>query len=145
MNCKLFCLFSVLFDAILTLLLSFVFHNGHKFFDVINVCCCCCLILPLVFAHFLNIGISHQSNASFFTPLSYLLWRLSFRSYTSFFLKNTWICCVVLSVPHLVDNYAKIVDERGRNLMCERTLPSRLVWFIHNFLCNLRKLNKNVN
>ena len=32
-----------------------------------------------------------------------------------------------LSVPHLVDNYAKIVDERGRNLMCDRTLPSLLV------------------
>ena len=30
-------------------------------------------------------------------------------------------------LPHLVDNYAKIVDERGRNLMCDRTLPSRLV------------------
>ena len=37
---------------------------------------------------------------------------------------NFW---VFLSVPHLVDNYAKIVDGRGRNLMCHRTLPSRLV------------------
>ena len=32
-----------------------------------------------------------------------------------------------LSVPNLVDNYAKVVDERGRNLMCNRTLPSLLV------------------
>ena len=64
-----------------------------------------------------------------FLLLSYLLWRLSFRSYTSFFLKNTWIFCVFPSVPHLVDNYAKIVDERGRNLMCDRSLPSRLVCF----------------
>ena len=24
----------------------------------------------------------------------------------------------------MVENYAKIVDERGRNLMCDRTLPS---------------------
>ena len=39
---------------------------------------------------------------------------------------NFW---VFLSVPHLVDNYAKIVDGRGRNLMCHRTLPSRLVFF----------------
>ena len=37
---------------------------------------------------------------------------------------NFW---VFLSVPHLVDNYVKIVDGRGRNLMCHRTLPSRLV------------------
>ena len=37
---------------------------------------------------------------------------------------NFW---VLLSVPHLVDNYAKFVDGRGRNLMCHRTLPSRLV------------------
>ena len=40
--------------------------------------------------------------------------------------------CVFLSVPHLVDNYAKIVDERVRNLMCDRTLPSRLVSYIMN-------------
>ena len=51
------------------------------------------------------------------------------------FLKKTWAFLgfaknkfwVFLSVPHLVDNYAKIVDGRGRNLMCHRTLPSRLV------------------
>ena len=42
--------------------------------------------------------------------------------------------CVFLSVPHLVDNYAKIVDGRGRNLMCHRTLPSRLVSFIDDLL-----------
>ena len=112
--------------------IKFCFLNGHKFTDVINVCCCC-LILPLVFARFLNIGISHQPNASFFTPLSYLLCRLSFRSYTSFFLKNTWIFCVFLSVPLLVDNYARIVDEWGRNLMCNRTLPSRLVCILKIF------------
>ena len=32
-----------------------------------------------------------------------------------------------LSLPHLVDNYAKFVDGLGRNLMCHRTLLSRLV------------------
>ena len=54
------------------------------------------------------------------------------------FLKKTWAFLgiaknnfwVLLSVPHLVDNYAKFVDGRGRNLMCHRTLPSRLVFFI---------------
>ena len=35
-----------------------------------------------------------------------------------------------LSVPYLVDNYAKILDGRGRNLMCHRTLLSRLVTVI---------------
>ena len=43
------------------------------------------------------------------------------------------------SVPHLVDNYAKIVDERGRNLMCDRTLPSRLVRFMPK-ICFLSQL-----
>ena len=38
---------------------------------------------------------------------------------THFLLKNT--------VPHLVDIYAKNMDERGRNFMCKRTLPSLLV------------------
>ena len=63
-----------------------------------------------------------------------LHWVICFGGYlfvhTSFFffLKNTWIFCVFLAVHHLVDNYAKIVDERGRNLMCDRTLPSRLVF-----------------
>ena len=47
---------------------------------------------------------------------------------------NFW---VFLSVPHLVDNYAKIVDGRGRNLMCHRTLPSRLVQFnSERFACS---------
>ena len=95
-NYKLFCLFSVLSDAILTLLWSFVFQNGYKFFDVINVCC---LILPFVFVRFLNIGISHQSNASLFTSLTYLLWRLSFRSYTNFFFEKylNFLCFSICS------------------------------------------------
>ena len=61
-------------------------------------------------------------------------------------MKKTWaflgfaknIFWVFLSVPHLVDNYAKIVDGRGRNLMCHCTLPSRLFWLIFNL-----KLSKN--
>ena len=58
-----------------------------------------------------------------------MLWRLSFRSYTKFFRKKLEFLGF-LSVPHLVDNYAKIVDERGRNLMCNRKLPSLLVDFL---------------
>ena len=34
----------------------------------------------------------------------------------------------IFYVPHIADNPASIVDERGRNLMCDRTLPSRLVF-----------------
>ena len=49
---------------------------------------------------------------------------LSFRSYTSFFEKYLNFFFVFPSVSHLVDNYTKIVDERGRNLMCDRKLPS---------------------
>ena len=51
-----------LFDGMFTLLLSFVFKNGHKVFDVNNVCFC--LILLFSLTRFLNIGISQQSNAS---------------------------------------------------------------------------------
>ena len=37
-----------------------------------------------------------------------------------------------LSVPHLVENYAKIVDERGRNFMCDRTfITLRLLLLMH--------------
>ena len=33
-----------------------------------------------------------------------------------------------LSVPHLINIYAKNLDEQGRNFMCERTLSSLLVF-----------------
>ena len=54
-------------------------------------------------------------------------------------LKNTSIFGGFLSVPHLVDNYSKIVDERGRNLMCDFTLSSLLVPII-----NLQLISLNV-
>ena len=83
-NCELFGLVSILSDAILTFLIKFCFFKTDvKFFDVI-IHCCCCLILLFVLTRFLNIGITLQSNASLFTPLSYLLWSLSFRSYTNY-------------------------------------------------------------
>ena len=117
------------------ILLSNLVFKRDKFFDVINVCCCCCLILLFVLTRFLNIDILQHSNASIFTPLSYL--RIYLSVHTEFFEKELdffgirkkyfW---VFPSVSHLVDNYAKIVDGRGRNLMCHRTLPSRLVHFI---------------
>ena len=53
---------SVLSDTILILSLGFVFQNGQKFFDAINVCCC--LILLFVLARFVKTGKSHPSKAS---------------------------------------------------------------------------------
>ena len=44
-----------------------------------------------------------------------------------FFFKKKVDFLGFLTVPHLVDNYAKIVDEPVRNLMCDSTLPSLLV------------------
>ena len=46
--------------------------------------------------------------------------------YTNF-LKNILTLGSFPSVPNMVDNYAKNVDERGRNFMCEHTLPSLFV------------------
>ena len=68
-----------------------------------------------------------------FYATEFVLWWLPFRSFTIFFEKYLNFG-VFLSVPHLVDNYNKIVDERGRNLLCDRTLPSLLVvdlWLNH--------------
>ena len=42
-----------------------------------------------------------------------------------------------LFVPHLVENYAEIVDERGRNLMCDWVLPILLVHFYAQFQLSL--------
>ena len=125
---KLFCSVSDKSYPILTFVLNFLII-GHKFLDVINVCCCC-LIFLFVLPRFLNNGKSHQSNAAFFTPLNYLLWRQYFCSFTNF-LKNSLISGGFLSVPHFVDNYAKNVDERAWKFMCQLTLPSLLV--ISNF------------
>ena len=53
------------------------------------------------------------------------IYQFSLKNYFEKYL-NFW---VFLSVPHLVDNFAKIVDKRGRNLICGCTLPSLLVSF----------------
>ena len=73
--------------------------------DLINVCSCC-LILLFLLTRFLNNVSSHQSNASFFTPLSLNALEAIFLFIHHFFLN---ICFLggFLSVPHLVDNYAK--------------------------------------
>ena len=78
-----------------------------------------------------------RSSSLAFLKSSYLInlihhfllhWVICFGGYlfvhTPVFFSNT---PVFLSVTHLVHNYAKIVDEWGRNRMCDRTLPSRLV------------------
>ena len=142
---KLFGVVLVLFDGMVTVLSKYVF-KADKVFDVINVCCCC-LILMFALTRLLNIGISHQSGASFFTPLGYLLWRLSFCSYVFFNIlwffgfsfeffgiskNNFW---VFLSNPHLVDNYDQIGDDRGRNFLCDRTLRSLFVKLYDKNLC----------
>ena len=69
-----------------------------------------------------------------------LHWFICFVGYifvhTPVFLKDTWNFCVFLSVPHFVENYAKIVDERGRNITdCTRRLhitepPCFLYWLL---------------
>ena len=142
---ELFCLILVLSEGMVIVLLNYVF-KGDKVFDVIIVCCCC-LILLFALTRLLNIGISHQSGASFFTPLGYLLWKLSFCSYTfliyfgflgfsfGFFRiskNNFW---VFLSNPHSKDNYAQIGDDRGRNFLCDRTLRSLFVKLYDKNLC----------
>ena len=103
-----------------------MFFKKDKIFNVINICCC--LILPFVFARFLNIGLSINLMHHFL-----LHWIICFGGYLFFhtpvFFEKYLTFCVFPSVPHLVDNYAKTVDERGRNLMCDRTLPSLFVYF----------------
>ena len=109
--------------------INFCFLKRTKFFDVFNVCCCCCcLILLFVLTRFLNICISQQFNASIFTQLSYLLWTLSYRSYT-IFLKITWDFMGFLVFPKsnfwvlylfliCVDNYADKVWMGGVGTLC---------------------------
>ena len=81
--------------------------------------CCLSWLAFLILAHIINL-----------MHIIFLHWVICFGGYlfvhTLFFKKysNFW---PFLSVPHLVDNYAKIVDERGRNFMCNRKLPSLLV------------------
>ena len=58
------------------------------------------------------------------------------------------LICYFFSIPHLVDNYVKNEDERGRKLMCERTLPSLLVFFLFERVLNCSKIfqsNFNLN
>ena len=71
-------------------LLSFVFWNGPKAFDVIINVCCCCLIPLFVSTRFLNIGISHQSSVSFFL-LQWVVCLGGFSFIRYFFEKNTWV------------------------------------------------------
>ena len=72
----------------------------------------------------------------FFCPLSFfafflIVHTLFFRKILGFLSFPKIIFGFFLSVPHLVDNKVKIVDEPGgggRNLMCDRTLSSLLVY-----------------
>ena len=92
------------------------------------------MILLFVLTRSLNIDILQQSNASIFTPLSYLFWRLSYRSYGIFwkrlglFWDSQKIIFGFFYLFLIWSPIHKIVDGRGRNLMCHCTLPSRLVY-----------------
>ena len=44
-------------------------------------------------------------------------------------LNNIYVFKIFLSLPHLVANEVKNVDELGRNIMCDRTLHSLLVFY----------------
>ena len=61
------------------------------------------------------------------------------------FLKNTRILGGVLSVPHLMDIYAKSAGERGRTFMCKRTLPSLLVSFMGCYGISYVNFSKNID
>ena len=73
-----------------------------------------------------------------FTLLTYLSWR-------HFFVHQfnqceiSWKFCI--SSSHLVENEAKLMDKRGRNIMCKRTFPNLFVsiwwWTKHSILLNL--------
>ena len=105
-------------------------ENGYRVLDVINFCCYCCLILLFVLTCFLMMFDLINVIRHFFTPLSYLRWKRSLSSNTFLQRILTWTFEGFLSVPHLVDVYAKNADEQGRNFMCKRTLPSLLVIYV---------------
>ena len=89
-------------------------------FVVVVWFCCLSWLAFLILAYLINL-----------MPHLLLPWVICFGGYlffyTPIFFEKYLIFWVFLSLPHLVDNYVKIVDERGRNLMCDCILPSRLV------------------
>ena len=101
MKYRLICLFSVLSDAIFTLL-NFFFIKA----DINFGCNQCLLFLLFVLTCLPNNGWSHQSSATFFTPLSHLLCRWSFCSYIV--LKNYLKKTEIQSVVHLADFSPKV-------------------------------------
>ena len=68
-------------------------------------------------------------------PMKYQLIRLKvwvhsdFLNGYNFFSNNIWILQCFRSLPHLVDDQDKHVDEWGRNIIWKITLPSFLVCF----------------
>ena len=82
--------------------------------------CCSSWLAFLVMANLINLMLH------FLTSLCYQRWRLFFINISVWKILD-WIFGGFLSVPHLVDIYAKNVDERVRNFMCKRTLPILLV------------------
>ena len=75
------------------------------------------------------LGISHVSNASFFYSTELFALETIFSFIHQFSFENLNFLGF-LAVPLLIDNYAKIVDKRGLNLMCDCILPILFV-FLH--------------
>ena len=93
-----------------------IFYYRHRVLVVNNVCC---LIFIIVVSSSPIISNFHRPSS---VALSYFIGCL---------LNDVYIFeSFHLSLHHLVANYVKNVDERGRNIMCVCTLPSLLVFLI---------------
>ena len=95
------------------------------FVVVVVLFCCSSWLAFLILAYRINLMHHFYATELFALEAIFQFMHIFFEKYLlGVFLGFFW---VFVSVPHLVDSYAKIVDERGRNLMCDRTLPSLLV------------------
>ena len=99
--------------------------------DVIIVCCCCCLILSsrlafLVMADLINLIRHFYSTEVFAWQAIFLFIRQFFEKKLEYF--------GGFYVPHLVDIYAKNVNEQGRNFTCNRTLLKLFVQLKSQFI-----------
>ena len=108
LNCFVLVLMRCEFDFVMIF-----FIIDIKFFAV-NVYCS---ILIIIFSSSSFINNFHRPSS---VALSYFIACL---------LNDGYVFKSFLSLHHLVANYVNNVDERGRNIVCVRTLPSRLLIF----------------
>ena len=117
---RLIYLFSVLSDAILTSIINFKKNRQ-------NFGCIWCLLFLFDFVVCLDLPFLIMDDLIVLRRPFLLHWFICFGGNLfvhTLFLKITWKKTEMFSVVHLVDIYAKNLDERGRNFMCKRTLPS---------------------